>query len=162
MKEPILSVLPKMLPVRMPEAFEGTLARALGLAQLNSAYHDLRAMSGASHMAARLLQYLDVTVQVSERDLNGVPKSGPIVVLANHPCGILEGAVLADLLLRIRPDVKFLANGVLAAIPECRDLVISVNPIGGSPPPRGMPGASAQQSIFWRRPDYWLCFPRAK
>jgi len=52
-------------------------------------------------------------------------------VAANHPFGILDGAILASLLCRIRPDVRFLANGILNAIPEVRDLLIPVDPIHG-------------------------------
>src|SRR5205085_4767126 len=53
------------------------------------------------------------------------------IVPANHPFVILVVSILASLLLRIRPDVRFLANGILSAIPEVRDLLIPVDPIHG-------------------------------
>src|SRR5208283_1181891 len=70
------------------------------------------------------------TCRVGERDLQQIPRSGPLVVVANHPFGILEGAVLATVLAQVRSDVRFLANGLLAAIPEIQDLLIPVDPMG--------------------------------
>ena len=57
---------------------------------------------------------------MSELDLQQIPRTGATVIVANHPFGILEGAVLATVLQRIRPDVRFLANQVLGRIPEIR------------------------------------------
>jgi len=104
----------------------------IGIGQLENAYRDLRAMDARLPIATRLLNYLQVTVRVSDTDLARIPKSRPVLLVANHPFGILEGAVLADLLLRIRPDVKVLANGLLASIAEGRDLIIPVDPMGGA------------------------------
>src|SRR5262245_59515068 len=92
-------------------------------------------------IAERLLQHLEVTLRGSELARAHVPRKGPAVLTVNRPFGILEGAALATILSRIRPDVKFLANGVLAAIPELRDLVIPVNPMGGADAIRLNPGA---------------------
>jgi putative hemolysin len=82
-------------------------------------------------IADRLLDFLGVTFTTSEVDLARIPRSGPAIVTANHPFGILEGAILASMLRRIRPDVRFLANGILNAIPEVRGLLIPVDPIHG-------------------------------
>jgi len=62
----------------------------------------------------RLLSRLAVTYRIGERDLHQIPRSGPVVIVANHPFGILEGAVLATVLARVRPDVRFLANDLLS------------------------------------------------
>lgn len=66
-----------------------------------------------------------------------LPRSGPVVIVANHPFGILESAVLATLLPQVRPDVRFLANSILSAVPEIQDLLIPVHlnlvdPISGN------------------------------
>jgi 1-acyl-sn-glycerol-3-phosphate acyltransferase len=69
-----------------------------------------------------------VTWRASEADLERIPRTGPALVVANHPSGILDGAVLATHSRRIRPNVRFLANEALAQIPELRELIIAVNP----------------------------------
>jgi len=79
-----------------------------------------------------VLNRLAITYRVGERDLEQIPRSGPVVIVANHPFGILEGAVLATVLPRVRPDVRFLGNELLSVIPEIKDLLISVDPMSGS------------------------------
>ncbi len=86
-------------------------------------------MSQERPFTDRLLDHLDVTYRVAERDLARIPRKSPVVVVVNHPFGIPEGAVLATVLARVRPDVKFLANGILCLIPEVRDLLIPVDPL---------------------------------
>ena len=68
--------------------------------------------------------------ECSPADLHRIPRSGPLVVVANHPFGMVEGAVLGALLGKMRPDVKFLANSLLLHVPEAKDLVIPLDPFG--------------------------------
>jgi putative hemolysin len=53
---------------------------------------------------------------------------GPVVVVANHPFGVLDGAVLAVLLTRVRPDVKLMTNYLLRDVPELARHCIFVDP----------------------------------
>ena len=125
------SVIPSLLPFRVPRSLETLLSRALGIQELAHVYDALRSMGEQRPIADRLLDFLGVTYTASNVDLNRIPKSGPAIVTANHPFGILEGAILASLLRRIRPDVRFLANGILNVIPEVRSLMIPVDPLRG-------------------------------
>ena len=54
-----------------------------------------------------------------------------MVAVANHPFGLIEGAILAVQLAAVRPDVKVMANHLLATLPEARQHCIFVNPFGG-------------------------------
>ena len=74
---------------------------------------------------------MNVRPTVSDSDLRWVPKAGPVVAVANHPFGLVEGAVLASLLKAIRPDVKLLANHFLGMFEEVRQHCIFVDPFGG-------------------------------
>ncbi len=67
---------------------------------------------------------------MAESDLKRIPAEGPLVVVANHPFGGIEGIILASLLHKVRPDVKLMANYLLQHIPEMRDLLIFVDPFG--------------------------------
>jgi putative hemolysin len=125
------AVIPNLLPLRLPRALENLVSRALGIQEIARVYDALRSMGDERPIADRLLDFLGVTFTTSDIDLARIPNTGPAIVTANHPFGILEGAILASLLGRIRPDVRFLANGILNAIPEVRDLLIPVDPIHG-------------------------------
>jgi putative hemolysin len=126
------SILPKLLAFPIPWPIEAALERVLGIRDMQAVYGTLRSMGDNRPISARLLEHLEVTHRVAENDLRHIPRKGPAVLVVNHPFGILEGAVLTTILPAIRSDVKFLANGVLAAIPELRSLVIPVDPMGGA------------------------------
>ncbi len=113
----------------IPKPFRGALTRLLGIDQLDRIYHST---TEDRPIPEQLLGKLAVTYRVSGLDLQQIPRTGATVIVANHPFGILEGAVLATVLQRIRPDVRFLANQVLGKIPEIQDLVIPVDVLRGT------------------------------
>ena len=84
--------------------------------------------SGSKGILGRLLDEMRIDLRVTEKDLKQIPRSGPALVIANHPFGILDGAALGALLLRIRGDVKILTNYLVAAVEELRELCIHVDP----------------------------------
>ncbi|HVR26514.1 MAG TPA: GNAT family N-acyltransferase [Candidatus Polarisedimenticolia bacterium] len=75
-----------------------------------------------------LLAAMRVELDVDSANIARVPTSGPVVVVANHPFGMLDGAVLATLLTRIRPDVKVMTNYLLRDVPELGRHCIFVDP----------------------------------
>jgi putative hemolysin len=50
-----------------------------------------------------LLAEMRVELRVDAADSARIPAKGPVVVVANHPFGVLDGAVLTVLLTRVRP-----------------------------------------------------------
>jgi len=125
------SVIPNIVPFRLPGSVRRLLGRVLGIEEIERVYRALRALVDDRSIVDRLLDFLPVSYTASDLDLAHLPKDGRAIVTANHPFGLLEGAILASLLGRIRSDVRFLANGILSAIPEVRELVIPVDPISG-------------------------------
>ncbi len=67
-----------------------------------------------------------------EDDLAHIPRKGGLVIVANHPFGMVEGPVMGALLAGVRKDVRFLANSLLGAIPGLEEFVIPVDPYGGA------------------------------
>jgi len=135
-----------MITAQFSNVIPRFLHPVLGIHQVERAYAELRAMAGSRPFTERLLDHLQVTYRIAKRDLAQIPRKGPTVVVVNHPFGILEGAVLATILPRIRPDTRFLANRILSALPEMRDLLVSVDPMGGESAARGN-RAGLRQSI---------------
>ncbi|MGA7753076.1 MAG: GNAT family N-acyltransferase [Candidatus Sulfotelmatobacter sp.] len=74
-----------------------------------------------------LLAEMRVDLRVNPADRSRIPAAGPVVVMANHPYGVLDGAILTVLLTRVRPDVKVLTNFVLSDIPELQKHCIFVD-----------------------------------
>lgn len=74
------------------------------------------------------LDYLGATLDIHNlQNLKNTPKTGPIVFIANHPLGGLDGMLLAQMILKIRPDLKVLTNKLLLSFPEFSDLFIGVD-----------------------------------
>lgn len=122
------SFLPNLLPAFLPAPAARAAARFLGIEEAASTYRALQSMDAAQPLEERLLTHLGVNVCASKADIERIPRSGATLVIANHPSGLLDGAVLATILRRIRSDVRLLANEALARIPELRDLIIGVDP----------------------------------
>ena len=76
----------------------------------------------------QLLAEMRVALRVEAGDQSQIPATGPVVVVANHPYGMLDGAILTVLLTRVRADVKVLTNFLLAEIPELQQHCIFVDP----------------------------------
>lgn len=107
-----------------------SLDRLLCLPALNSRYLSIAAERRGNDFLNEALATLGVQVDVSPADLARIPAAGPVLVVANHPFGGLEGIALAALLRRVRPDVKLMANYLLQAVPEMRQHLIAVDPFG--------------------------------
>jgi putative hemolysin len=70
---------------------------------------------------------LELKVRFDAERLAAVPKTGPLVVVANHPFGVVDGLVLCHLVAMVRPDFKVMAMSTLCRVPEVRDHVLPIN-----------------------------------
>jgi putative hemolysin len=104
------------------------ISKILCLDKINQVYRQIDKKGGPGRFLQELLATLEVAYQCREKDISAIPESGPVIVVANHPFGAIEGIILARILTGRRPDVKILANYLLAAIKELRDLFIFVDP----------------------------------
>jgi putative hemolysin len=103
--------------------------RFFGLQELRQIY-ETSCRNPPVNPLENLLAALSITYEVTAPGLELVPKVGPLLAVANHPFGLLEGVLLSVLLPRIRPDVKILANSILAEVPELRERCIFIDPFG--------------------------------
>src|SRR5262245_12166088 len=102
----------------MHAATNSILARAVGLTPLGRAYASAAAGDPAIDFSARALAVLGINLDVAPGALANVPRSGAVIVVANHPSGALDGLALLTLIRRVRTDVRLLGNRWLRCVPE--------------------------------------------
>ncbi len=64
------------------------------------------------------IRLLKLNVLYDEAELALTPAAGPVLFIANHPYGVLDGITLTWLAIKVRPDTKVLANDILCQAPE--------------------------------------------
>ena len=109
----------------------GALSKLLKLEDLDRFYSATRECAPSSGFVGEVLNRLRISVDISPEDLARIPKTGPVVAVANHPFGMAEAIAATSLLARHRADFRVLANDMLGDLPEVRPYLILVNPFGG-------------------------------
>jgi putative hemolysin len=105
-------------------AFAGKL---IPMAEMRELYERVRSAPCGFRLET-LLEEMQVDLQLQPADLERIPAKGPLVAVANHPFGVLDGAALGVLLSRVRPDVRVITNSLLEGIPELSEHCFFVDP----------------------------------
>jgi Putative hemolysin len=160
---------PPKLPVELGSLFpnnkfyspvvNGALQRMLLLDRLEGIYNEVIAIDDGRPFFEKLLAVLNVNPQITMPDLARIPRTGPVVVVANHPFGFIEGCILAALLRKLRPDVKIMANSLLSIFPEINDSFIYVNPFGGEESKRANQKGMKEALTLLRKGGMLAVFP---
>lgn len=130
------------------------LERLLSFDAANAIYHTLP--DDDRPFEARGLARMNIRWTVSDDELARIPTEGPVVAVANHPFGMVEGLVLIELLRKARPgDFKVLANYILSCYPEMLPNLILVDPFATvESKRRNLRGV--REAISWLRSGHLL------
>lgn len=139
------------------------LAHAFGLSDAERLYEEARRRLGRTMSAEALIpelhKILGTTIECNQDGLAGIPRTGPLVVVANHPFGGIEATVLFEIIRSVRPDVKFMANHLLHRFEAARDVCIFVNPFESKSAAATNIGP-LREAIRWLHRGHVLCvFP---
>jgi putative hemolysin len=83
-------------------------------------------IAGENFFAAAVRK-LQLDVQFDQAQLERIPKTGPCVIVANHPYGVLDGVIIAWLIGLVRHDFVILTNAVLLHAPETQAYLLPVD-----------------------------------
>jgi putative hemolysin len=142
-----LRVSSKRLPRPLLEAAGWCFDRLLGFHRFNALYSALPP-HGTLEFAQTFLEAMKISVEM-DGSPHDIPANGPLIVISNHPYGIIDGLALDALLLSVRKDATLMAVQPLKAISEFRDHFIFVGPRGR----RRTREASVQG---WRQTFQWI------
>lgn len=103
------------------------LMKLLKIQRINEIYDKYEHSEGLDFIDS-CLEELKVVYEVPVNDYKNIPTSGPVVFIANHPYGGLDGLLLIRLIAGVRPDVKVMANYILKSIKPISDYFLPVDP----------------------------------
>lgn len=124
------------------------IERVLRFPDLNDMHNRLATQNDDRPYVDKILDDMAINIDVPDEMIERIPKQGPLIVVANHPFGGLEGIILASLLRKRRDDVRLLANYLLEIIPNLQNEFIFVDPFGrGESVARNL--ASMRTAVRW-------------
>lgn len=95
--------------------------------KLNKLYGQISEKQGVDFID-ELIKTLEFDIEFDEVELKKIPKEGPVIIVANHPLGGLDGLLLIKYLSQVRNDVKVLCNFLLNEIEPVSDFFLAENP----------------------------------
>lgn len=85
--------------------------------------------SGAPHGSPfwpKAIRHMGIRIDTPAEEIARIPKTGPVVVVANHPSGLVDGMIMAEMVNRVRSDFRILTRSLLTGIPEVEEFMIPV------------------------------------
>ncbi len=125
------------------------MEKFLPLDQIQDLYERARHAENRSLLENVLIE-MRVDSRLDESEISRIPATGPVLVVSNHPFGILDGTVLGAVMQRVRPDVKILTNVLLKGIEGLDEHCIFVDPFG-TRDAISTNGTALLQSVRWLR-----------
>ncbi len=129
-REPFKDPIRKMLF----SAVKRPLARLLCFKKLNWIYNEFKARQPDNpdkRFEEIVAEVTGLDLQVPEEMVKRIPKTGPVLVVSNHPFGVVDGLLLFQLVGSVREDVRALSNQMMMVVPEYAALMYEVDVFGG-------------------------------
>ena len=72
----------------------------------------------------------EFNLTISSTGLENIPKTGPLIIVLNHPLGGMDALALISLLKNHRPDLRFIVNDILMNLENLNGLFVGINKHG--------------------------------
>ncbi|WP_297440005.1 lysophospholipid acyltransferase family protein [Sulfurimonas sp.] len=82
---------------------------------------------GSYEFIDEIFDKLNFNFSASDSDVQNIPESGRVVIIANHPLGGLDAISLIKLVSSVRKDIKVVANDFLEVLTPLKPILLSIN-----------------------------------
>lgn len=93
------------------------LMKLLKLDKMNEFYGPVSQLDG-NEFIERGFERLGIKYEISNSDLEKIPREGPFIVTSNHPLGVIDGFTMINVFTKIRPDFKVVADKLFLGVPQ--------------------------------------------
>jgi putative hemolysin len=130
-KEVITQKFPKIK--KLPNPIKKTIFKAAKKLvyedEINNFLEKNRNLDGFEFVDA-VLEYFNFSYKYKNNQIENIPVSGKVVIIANHPLGALDALSLIQLVRKVRKDIKIVANDILMNIEQLKDILLGVDAFG--------------------------------
>ena len=113
---------------RLGRTFIRCLENATGRSALLSRSPNLRTnMHSIQNFWHSIMESYGVTVDIMDGELGDIPVDQPLIVVANHPYGILDGLVMGSVLAQSGANFKIIANDIFNKAQEISDKILPIS-----------------------------------
>jgi putative hemolysin len=97
----------------------------LGLIRRAEGYND-EVRQGRDFWEVMVERY-GLQLDVIRGSLDNIPREGPVVVIANHPYGILDGLMLGHILSQVRGEFRIMAHQVFRKAEDINRIILPIS-----------------------------------
>lgn len=73
------------------------------------------------------LDRLNITINLKKLPSQQIPKNGPLLIISNHPFGVVDGIALCALVSQVRQDYKLITHRILRQAPAVMDKILPID-----------------------------------
>lgn len=73
------------------------------------------------------LERLNITLKLRKEGEIDIPKTGRLLIIANHPFGVIDGVALCAMVSAVRPDYRIITHRVLRQAPAVMDNILPID-----------------------------------
>lgn len=92
------------------------------------------------------IRHLRLDLAFDRAALENAPRTGPLVVISNHPYGVLDGVAICHLVEQFRQDFMILASAVLVQVPEVQPHLLPID-LSGRPEAKKFNAATRRKAL---------------
>ena len=74
-----------------------------------------------------IVERYGLSLDIIGGSLARIPRDGPLILIANHPYGILDGLMMGHILSRTRPDFRILAHKIFRKAPDLERVILPIS-----------------------------------